>query len=155
MQPDVSNIVSAKYHSRTQLALYPYVHLNRPWRFVIRVKETCSGKVHSPSCQLTWQENSVRPHRICREGSLESSLESRGAVGKDLSCASTAACPYCSPDRCVADYVCGGLRPAQKVRRPVSEPYSPPGPRASNGTTIASVLNCVELAGCKLELAVE
>src|SRR5579864_7689726 len=103
MQPDVSNIVSAKYHSRTQLALYAYVHLNRPWRFVIRVKETCSRKIYSPSRQLIRQENPVCAHRICREGSLQSSLESRRAVGKDLSCASAAACPHCGPNRCVAD----------------------------------------------------
>src|ERR1700726_5032647 len=103
MQPDVSNIVSAKHHSRTQLALYPYVHLNRPRRFVIRVEEPCSGKVYSPSRQLTRQENPVRPHGIRREGTLESSLKGRGAVEKDLSCAIAAARPNGGSDRCVAD----------------------------------------------------
>src|SRR5579864_3101080 len=169
MQPDVSNIVSAKYHSRTQLALYAYVHLNRPWRFVIRVKETCSRKVYSPSRQLIRQENPVCAHRVCREGSLQSSLESRSAVCKDLSCTIAAARSNGGSDRCVADCVRDGLlggdgRPhgesdwscdAEEVCRPVSEPYHTPGPRASHGTTIARILSGIKLAGCKLQLAVE
>src|SRR5579862_231625 len=169
MQPDVSNIVSAKYHSRTQLALYAYVHLNRPWRFVIRIKETRSREVYSASRQLTRQENPVCSHGIRREGSLESSLESRGAVGKDLPCAIAAARPNGGSDRCVADCVRDGLlggyrHPhdesgwschAEEVGRPVSEPYYTPGPRASHGTTIARILSGVELAGCKFQFAVE
>src|SRR5580700_1577824 len=155
MQPDVSNIVSAKHHSWTQLALHAYVHLNRPWRFVIRVEETCSRKVYSPVLQVGRQENPVRPHRIGREGSLESSLESRGTVGKDLSCASAAARPNGASDRCVADYVCGGLGSAEEVCRPVSEPHYTPGPHASSSATITRILSRVELAGCKLQLPVK
>src|SRR5580704_17350415 len=159
MQPDVSNIVSAKHHSRTQLALYPNVHLNRPRGLVIRVEETCSRKVYSPVLQVGWQENPVRTNRIRREGSLHSSLEGRGAVEKDLPCAIAAARPNGGPNRCVADYVRRGLlggcgRPddcscdAEEVCRPVSEPHYTPGPRASSRATITRVLNRVELAGC-------
>src|SRR5580700_1342990 len=40
VQTNVPNVVRSENHSRTQLALEPHVHLNRPWRLVVGIEQT-------------------------------------------------------------------------------------------------------------------